>query len=160
MRTLILAVAVAACGVPAPEAISEPEAITASSCAGSRDDAIAYPLTVDFDGSKGRDAFAQRVPAAHGWIVTALVKNEPGNHEWNMTRLRVAVNACDGRALGAFTQFEVLAADRPGEWQLFAAPLDLSLFPEAATVDLFVLPLWARGQHRVQVVDLRVDPNN
>lgn len=146
MKTAMLSLVLAACGassIPAPECAPGPAGRS-------------YPLTSSFDGSRGLELFAARVDV--GVLVTGSLRNAPGNDPLNRSQVRAFVNACDGRVLGAVTGFELGAGEQPGAWVPIAAALDLSLFPDAATLDLFVLPLYARGRHELEVSDLQVNP--
>ena len=137
-----LFLALAACG--ASSAVPPPE------CAAG-DVARPYPLTARFDGARGLELFAARV--AVGSRVTGSLQNELGNDPLNRAQIRAFVNACDGRVLGAVTAIDFAATEPPAT---FTAVLDLSLFPDAATLDLFVTPLYARGQHLVDVSNLQI----
>lgn len=145
MKTPLLAVALfAACGSP-----------------DTFEDLGAYPLSVDYDGTLGKEATlgTVTVDAARSYVGRVQVTNAAGNGRWNRTQLRAAVWTRDGRNIGAFTVFDVPAVESPGVSVVEAVALrDLEIFPEAATLVLFATPLYAEGPHRVRIEGFDVVP--
>jgi hypothetical protein len=90
---------------------------------------------------------------------TALVhvRNAVGNNPANVTELYAFPVGCNGAYLGSVNAFEVPANALGGEWQTLRTTLDLGAFQGAAQLVLAVRPLYAQGQHLIDIDSFEVE---
>lgn len=141
MKPLFL-LCLAACGAPTPPT---------PACAPPVGAGTDYPLVAAFDGSRGLVLRSAAAPI--GTTVRARLRNAAGNDPENATELYAFLAACDdGRYLRSVVLWDVPANASPDEWQQLETQLNqVETLDDAAQVVLLVRPLWARGQHLVDV---------